>query len=99
MGYLSGLRATWRYTRESCIVYAFFIKTYFIDKVCPTSNKRLTERAQFEKKTLEICRARPRLSGRSLISPWLEVERCVVGFARLRAQVYYYNPLTVHKIA
>ena len=32
-------------------------------------------------------RARPRLSVRSLISPWLEVERCLVGFARLKCTI------------
>lgn len=32
-------------------------------------------------------RARPRLSGRSLISPWLDVERCLVGFGRLKCTI------------
>lgn len=32
-------------------------------------------------------RARPRLSGRSLISPWLDVERCLVGFDRLKCTI------------
>ena len=50
-------------------------KVFIVHKKC--SRARRSQRSLptlHPEKTLEICRARPRLSGRSLISPWLEVE-------------------------